>query len=173
MTTVLELLKITIPSLIVFGTVYIMLKKYFDSQIELKTLELNREFYSEKLPIKIQAYERLIVFCDRISPQSLIFRLKQKDMTVGGLRTSLLLAIQQEYEHNMAQQIYISDKLWQIISVAKGEVQNLIRKASDDLSDNAPASELIEAIEKIQGITGFAPNENAKRAIKEEVKSIL
>ncbi len=173
MTTVLELLKITIPSLIVFGTVYIMLKKYFDSEKELKTLELNREFYSEKLPVKLQAYERLIVFCDRISPQSLIYRLNQNEMTVGGLRTALLIAIQQEYEHNMAQQIYVSDKLWQIISVAKGEVQNLIRKASDDLGDNDPAMQLTEAISKLQGITGFAPNENAKAAIKQEVKLLL
>jgi len=173
MTTVLEILKITIPALIVFGTVYVMLKKYFDSQTELKHLELNREFHSEKLPIKLQAYERLIVFCDRISPQSLIFRLNQKEMTVGGLKTALLLAIQQEYEHNMAQQIYVSEKLWQIISFAKGEVQNLVRKAAEDLDANAPAIKLTEAISKLQGVTGFAPYENAKLAIKEEVKSIL
>lgn len=173
MKIVLEILKFTLPALIVFGTVYVMLKKYFDSQIEMKHLELNRALIGEKMPIKLQAYERLVLFCDRISAQSLIYRLNQSEMTAGGLKTALLLAIQQEYEHNMAQQLYVSDKLWEIITIAKDEVQNLISKAAENVSDAAPSHELVDAIRKIQGMTGYAPNENAKAAIKQEIKLIL
>jgi hypothetical protein len=170
---IIELLKITIPALIVFGTVYYMLRQYFGNQVVNKQLEIQQSQSGQILPIKLQAYERLILFCDRISPQALIYRLNQKDMTVGGLKTALLIAIQQEYEHNMAQQIYVSDKLWEIISLAKSEVQNLVYKSAEGLEDDAPSHLLSKAMANIQGAVHFAPNEKAKQAIKEEVKLML
>lgn len=170
---IVELLKITLPALIVFGTVFYMLRQYFANQLNNKHLELQQSNSGELLSIKLQAYERLILFCDRISPQALIYRLRQKDMTVGGLKSALLIAVQQEYEHNMAQQIYVSDKLWEIISIAKSEVQNLVSKAAEGLNSDEPSSLLIDNLIKIQGAVHFEPNEKAKQAIKQEVKLIL
>ncbi len=170
---ILELLKIILPALIVFATVYFMLRQYFGNQLINKQLEIQQSQSGQILPIKLQAYERLILFCDRISPQALVYRLKQNGMTVGGLRTALLIAIQQEYEHNMAQQIYVSDKLWEIIVLAKNEVQNLVVKAADGLDMDAPCSVLNDNIVKVLGAVHFEPNEKAKSAIKQEVKLIL
>ena len=169
----IEILKYTLPALIVFGTVYVMLNQHFRKELAMQNLEFQKKAIGETLPIKIQAYERLILFCDRVSPQAMIFRLNQGNMTVGGLRNSLLLAIQKEFEHNVAQQIYISDKLWEVIETAKAEAQQIVIKATEGLELNQPAEKLITNLSIVQNALPIDPMNKAKAAIKEEVQLLL
>jgi len=150
-----------------------MLNQHFRKELAMQNLEFQKKAIGETLPIKIQAYERLILFCDRVSPQAMIFRLNQGNMTVGGLRNSLLLAIQKEFEHNVAQQIYISDKLWEVIETAKAEAQQIVIKATEGLELNQPAEKLITNLSIVQNALPIDPMNKAKAAIKEEVQLLL
>ncbi|MBK7812180.1 MAG: hypothetical protein IPO62_16370 [Saprospiraceae bacterium] len=132
-----EVLKYTLPSTIVFLTVYFLLRQYFD----LEKLKFQTDRFSktqkDSLPIRLQAYERLSLFLERIRITNLIIRFPyQKDTNSKAWLHSLMLAIQQEYEHNMSMQVYVSEKLWEILSFARNESLNAILEAMNQ-SDNS------------------------------------
>ncbi len=146
LSTLLEIVKLTIPALIVFLTVYHLLKQYLESQRQMKAMELKKGQQETTLPLRLQAYERLSLFCDRISIPNLLLRWKKPGMTAAELKYSLLLAIQQEYEHNITQQVYVSDQLWQIIKIARDDAVNFISLVADSVDSTAKAEEFSEAL---------------------------
>ncbi len=85
---------------------------------------------------------------------------------------AMLITIQQEYEHNMSQQVYISEKLWEIITMAKNQMQNLVSTAAADRSISTSA-ELVQKALELQKNIGNSPINTAKRAIKKEIDIIL
>ena len=108
MTTILEILKYTLPSLVVFATSYYLLKQYISGQYELRALEVKASYSKQAIPLKLQAYERLLLFCDRISLPSLLLRLRDQNMTAGQLKNAMIISVQKEYEHNIN---YIMSKI--------------------------------------------------------------
>lgn len=173
MESILEILKYTIPGLIVFASTYYILRQYLNNQYQLKALELKSNYSLEAIPLKLQAYERLLLFCERISIPNLIMRLKTRDMTVIELKNSMVISIQKEYEHNMAQQLYASHKLWDIITLAKNDIISFVSDQASSLSsdDNADAlaSKLLSSLNQLN----TQPQDIAINAIKEEAKIIL
>lgn len=109
---VLELLKYTLPALVVALVVYVMLDKYADSNYKLRLLKLKTKNSKEYLPLKLQAYERLTLLVYRISPENIIPRVTLHGMTANDLKNALLFQIQQEFEHNITQQVYVSNGVW-------------------------------------------------------------
>ena len=167
----LEVIKYTVPALIVFLTVYYMMKKHYSNQYNLRLLEINKENKEQVMPLKLQAYERLALFCERIRPDQLIYRLNGPGMKAGELRNALLISIQKEYEHNLTQQIYISDNLWKIITLSKNELINLVGRSStsDSEESNALAEEIIQSFNQLT----INPVNQSLLAIKKEVELIL
>ena len=115
----LEIVKITVPALIVFLTVHHILKTYLDKQYQLKLLEHKQANRNTTIPMRLQAYERLSLFCERISIPSLLLRLRQKDQTTAELRLQLLLTIQHEFEYNITKHECVIEQLWQILKIAR------------------------------------------------------
>ena len=130
METVLEIIKYTLPSLIVFATSYYLLRQYLNNQYNMKALEMRSKYSQDAIPLKLQAYERLLLFCERINLHNLILRLKTSNMTNLELKNAMIISIQKEYEHNMAQQLYASQKLWDIITLAKNDTISIIGQCS-------------------------------------------
>lgn len=145
----LEIIKITVPALIVFFTVYYLMKKHLDSQLQLKSLELQQEKVMKGGPLKLQACERLSLFLERINPPNLILRIRTATMSSQDLMTAMLIAIQHEYEHNISQQIYVSDNLWEIIMLARQNVNNLVTMAAASVGENAGQNEFVDKIFQI------------------------
>jgi hypothetical protein len=138
----LELLKYCLPSLAMGGIVYLFLKHFEKNEARKlgaqQTLSLNKEI----IPIKLQAFERLTLLLERITPSNLIMRLRTPDMTSGELHQLLLFTIRQEYEHNIAQQLYISASSWQMINLAKDQIINDINQISSRIPHENSAMEL-------------------------------
>jgi len=171
--TFLEILKFSIPALIVFVTIYTIMKKYMDNQYALESLKFRQGQSQDVLPLKLQAYERLMLLCERISIPNLTYRLANKDITKEQLQTSMMIAIQQEYEHNLTQQIYVSDKLWDIINLAKDQTIQIISKASESMQAGDPPSMMVERANRLINNMNMNPLEQAKSAIKQELKQLL
>lgn len=129
LTAILEVLKYIIPALVVFVTVYYIMKSYLDNQLHIKMVDLEVKKRGDSMPIKLQTYERMTLFCERIRLIQLIMRLKTSAMSDQDLGNAMMVAIGQEYEHNVAQQIYVSDNLWKIITLAKDQNLQLIHHA--------------------------------------------
>ncbi len=170
---ILELVKLTVPALIVFLTAYYILKTYLDSQYRLQAAELRKGQLSMTLPLKLQAYERLSMLCERIAIPNLLLRIRKDGMTAGELRVALLLAIQQEYEHNITQQVYVSEQLWEIIKMARDEAVNLVALMAEKTGPRADGKELAQALFNIVNQREVMAGDKALLAIKKEASIVL
>lgn len=153
----LELLKYTIPGLVVFITAYYLLKLYLDDRLRYEMMTQRNETLKITLPLRLQAYERLTLLCDRVSVPNTLLRIRMPGMKAGELRGALMLAISQEFDHNTSQQLYVSDTLWQIITVAKNDTLNFVAHTASDLDPKADAEalvhELLKALDEKGGAT--------------------
>ena len=108
---ILEILKYTLPSVVVFLTAYFILKQVFDKQAADSQVELRAQLIKENskmlTPVRMQAYERMVLFLERIAPSHLIIRQNQPGLSTFQFQTRLIHAIREEFEHNLSQQLYI------------------------------------------------------------------
>ncbi len=169
---ILEIVKITIPALIVFFTVQQVLKQYFANQEQMQLLKMQASKQENAVPLRFQAYERLSLFCERIELGSMLLRLRQEDANAAQMRILLMAAIQQEYEHNITQQVYVSDQLWKIIQFAKDDAIQVVTKAAEAVDPRADSRQLANAIISITNQRQGSAADKALVAIKKEA-SIL
>lgn len=162
------ILGLTIPSVVVLVAVYLMFRQYFQHQMQSRLLKSKFQNAQVTLPLRLQAFERLILLCERIDLPDLVLRLKTPGTTANTLRSALLIAIQQEYEHNLTQQLYVSEELWQILMTAKTKTMDLISIAAVNLGPNASADDYAAALMQLAGEETSLPSQIAKKAIKTE-----
>ncbi|HNE50452.1 MAG TPA: hypothetical protein PKM51_03775 [Chitinophagales bacterium] len=147
---ILEILKYIIPALITLGGVYLIVRTFVEDENKRRNQELNKTLLFEQrkisLPLRLQAYERIIVFLERIHPFSLLPRVYVPNMLVPELQLELVRAIRTEYEYNLSQQMYINDDAWQMVATAKEETIKLINTFAAQLPDVADGTELNRAI---------------------------
>lgn len=141
-----ELLKYTLPALVTAATAYFLIKQYLDDRLRTEQLAQRRENNRLTLPIRLQAYERLTLLCDRVSIPQVLLRIRMPNMTMGELRGALLLSIRQEFEHNTSQQLYVSDTLWQIISLARDQGLAVVTQAAEGLDPQQPDDDYVNRL---------------------------
>lgn len=169
----LEIVKLVIPAAIVFATAYTILKTYLGKQYQLKLLETKAAIKQTTIPMKFQAYERLSLLCERISPPNLVLRIKAPGMTVDDLHMALLVAIQQEFDHNISQQVYVSDNLWKIIKHSRQNLINSISSAASGLNQSDKGQFLADKILDEYDESGDKTLDTAQMAIRREAALLL
>ena len=171
--TLLEILKLTIPGLIVFITVYFVLRQFLANQYQSRLIELKKEQQGITLPLRLQAYERLTLLCERITIPSLIIRLRKDAMMAKDLQLSLMVAIQQEFEHNLSQQLYVSPELWEIVCIAKDETVNTLNRVLIQMDENASGLDFSRELFAHLANQKVLPLDKALLAIKKEAGTFL
>jgi hypothetical protein len=170
-TKIIEVLLYTLPSLVSGLIAYFFFKEFAKSDVGLEKFKLQKEEKKKIITLRLQAYERMALFLERITPANIVFRIKAKNDNKQAYELSLLHIIETEFEHNLAQQIYISDECWSFISTAKNTTLQIIKDcANDPLVENA--DELREAIIK-KVVNKQAPSDTALAYIKSEVKTFF
>ena len=144
--SIADILFFLAPALLVFATAFFLLKRFFDNQYRLKLIEAKIQSQKDIIPLRLQAFERLIVFLERISPNNLIGRVYQPGLTVREFHLELLSNIRAEFEHNVSQQIYISNNVWNSVRVAREEIVKIINASGSSLDPNAKGAELSKEI---------------------------
>jgi hypothetical protein len=145
-----DILKITIPALIVFFTAWLILDKTIKNDQEKRRQEIILQNSRTVTPIKLQAYERIVLFLERISLESLIVRVSTSDMKATQLHSALLTTIRSEFEHNLSQQIYMSPQAWEVVRNARSGMIKIINTEAETMPVNAPAMVLSkQLLEKI------------------------
>ncbi|MES2560063.1 MAG: hypothetical protein V4590_10005 [Bacteroidota bacterium] len=143
---ILEMLKYILPATIVFLTVNFLLKNFFENEYQRRSLSLKAENVKLVTPIKLQAYERLVILMERMTPNSLIFRVTKPGISASQLKVELIQDIQSEFNHNVSQQIYVSPQTWQMVRIAKEEMINIINTSYSQLGPNSVGLDLSKAI---------------------------
>ncbi len=170
---IIEILKYTLPALIVFITAYLLIIKFVNNEREQRKLELLINNQKTVIPIKLQAYERLVLFLERVSPQSLVIRSQRPGMTNIELQNSLLKTIRLEFEHNMTQQLYVSNKSWQMVINAKENLVKTVNQNALRVKPDAPAIQLSKLILENVIDTDKDPINKAIQQLKSEISTIL
>lgn len=142
----LEILKYTIPALVVFGVSYASLRMLLQKELRIKQLELKMASIRDARPVRLQAYERIALLLERVSLNNLLHRVRKADMNVRDFQLALLSNIRSEFDHNVTQQIYLSIELWGAVKAAKEEVVSIINRTAQELPPDAPSIELSKRI---------------------------
>ena len=163
-----EIVKIILPAGIVFLTTYYLVKNFLDHESRKKTLDLKLANKTILTPIRLQAYERVVLFLERINPSSMVMR-ANKGISAPMLQGELLKTIRSEFEHNLSQQIYMSNKSWDAVIKAKEETIKLINVASSKVSSDSSGMDLAQAVINISSQLTQLPTKDAIDFIKKEI----
>ena len=173
MEILLEILKYTIPALIVFFTTFFFLRAWGKQEDKRRSHEFNMQMKDDIIPVRLQAYERIILLLERISPESILLRLNRNGMTASQLQSELISSIRQEFEHNLAQQTYISTEAWERVQTARNQIVNIINASASELKEGASGSTLGKLVlEKVMELK-TPPAQAAIAFLKQEVQDIF
>ncbi len=173
METFLDILKFTIPAAVVFITTYFVLKMLLEDNQKRRNWEHRLNNQKVITPLRLQAYERLIVFLERISPDALMLRSQTNKMSAGMLHRDMLSLINHEFEHNLSQQMYISAEAWLVVKNAKENTLKFINLVSGKIDPSTPALELSKAIVNEMIESGTTATATAIDYLKKEVQKLF
>lgn len=168
-----EIAKYVIPAAIVFFTVWVIVYKYFSSAEKIRKIDQMIENKKIIVPLRLQAYERVILFLERISPESLVMRVNTPGLTARQFQAELLSSIRAEFEHNLSQQLYISPEGWEMVKNARGMTIKLINLAGDQVNPAGPASNLSAKILDMIMAADKIPTGEAIEYLKKEVQALF
>ena len=97
MNAFVEILKILIPAGAVFAAAYFLVKRFLDNDQKRREHELKKTAQAAITPLKIQAYERIVIYLERINPNSLVIRVNKNGMSARQLHQELVSAVKSEY----------------------------------------------------------------------------
>ena len=164
----IDILQIGLPSLFLFLTTIFLVRGFLRNQNQSlnaflikeaeyrkvesnrRTIELTKANKNITMPLRMQAYERMTLFCTRLEITNMLRRSGALELTSKQLSIDLLFTVDEEYSHNIAQQLYMSEELWQIIQLAKLETVNILKNAQktceEKLGADANANDYIDTL---------------------------
>jgi hypothetical protein len=142
----IELLKIFIPAALVVYAAYLLVRTFVMRELEIKRLEIRNKSIETVLPLRLQAYERMTLFLERIHPQNLLIRVNPGNIPARDFQHMLLAEIRNEYNHNVSQQVFMSAQVWTLIRNAKEDLVVTINEAAAELNGEATSLDLSRKI---------------------------
>lgn len=167
---IIDILKIVLPALLVLLTAYLLIDKLLRSEEKRRNFELQKNGLSTITPIRLRAYERLMLVLERTTPSTLILSVAKPGMTNQELHSQLLATIRQEFSHNLSQQIYVSDEVWSYIRGTQESLLQLINTCASTCNPTESASGLAELIIQVYGTSEQTPTELAINKLKNEIR---
>ena len=170
---VIDFLVYLAPSLLVFLTAFYLVKKFLDTDQRMKYAELKRTLDNTLLPLRLQAYERIVLFLERISPNNLMVRVYVPGMTVMEFHKEIILTIRTEYEHNITQQVYVTNSAWNIVRTNRDELIKVINQSMEQCNPNASGVELSKKVFETMLQREEFPIQRAIDQVKNEAHSLF
>jgi len=178
----LEILKYTIPALVVLLSVWIVMHKLFKNEEQKRLWELKRAAQKEISPTRLRAYERLALLLERTQPEAMVMALSERleqsgtslaALSVPKMQQELLRTVRIEFDHNMSQQVYVSDEVWAKIIGARDQMGAFITTMATQLPPGGGAMEYATVLMTAYRNNGETPHQEALEALKEEARGLL
>ena len=171
---ILEILKYILPSIVVLIATFLIVNKFLVKEIERKQLAIFQQNSTATIQMRMQAYERLAIFVERMHPHSMVGRYYTQDSTAQDLQLAMVQSIRAEFEHNLSQQIYVSHEVWQTIRAVKEQEITMLNRVGASMAFGAPASEFVKALtDFVMTDDTELPTNIALEAINREAKKAL
>lgn len=166
---IFQLFAYLLPAVVTGAVAFYFFRLHTRNEEGRRRFLIHKDSQKETLPIRLQAYERMALFLERITVNNLVVRVAPKSSNKSEYENLLIKQIENEFEHNLSQQIYISDECWSIIKTAKNATIRIIRSAG--MSSTESADKLREDILN-QAMEKASPSSAALAFIKKEVSEL-
>ncbi|MCC8425420.1 hypothetical protein [Mucilaginibacter sp. UR6-11] len=169
----LDIVKYTVSGLGVVWIAFYLLKPYLDRSENMQLIELKKTISNQTLPLRLQAYERVVLFIERINPSNLLIRLNNPDYQAAELYMLIVAELRNEYQHNVTQQIYVSTNTWAIVKRLKDETLGVVNNAIKNLPETATGLELSKMILAQVNQSENNPYEIGLNLIRKELEELF
>lgn len=153
--------------------VYLFLKKQGEKELIYWQGELKKQRQEYFLPTRLEAYQRAILLMERIHPNNLVMRLNNPGLPARALQMEFIKSIREEYDHNVAQQLFISLEGWQMIKNSKEDIIKLINAAGEQMSPTSNGLDLSSKIFEMLAQLNQLPSEVTVEFLKKEFQKLL
>ena len=170
MTEFLEVLKYTLPIIVFTVAIYFILKHFSAKDAGKYKYELIAKNQKIITPLRLQSYERIILFLERIRVESLALRLQSSKMSAMQLQIMMTSTVRKEYNHNLSQQLYVSSKAWSAVRNAKEMILRTINITGTNVSPRSDAKAFSRAVMEAYSELDSTPVETAIEILKKEVQ---
>ena len=170
-TQIISYIAYLLPAIVVGLVAYYFFKGHTANEEGRRRYLIQKEAQKNIIPIRLQAYERLTLFLERIDPNKLLIRVKPYSDELQKYESLLIQNIDNEYEHNLAQQIYVSPECWNLITAAKNATMQVIRQAS--MSDKVDNSDKLREYMLNHFMGEVTPSHKAMMFVKKEVSELF
>jgi hypothetical protein len=173
MDALIEFIKILVPASVVLYAAYLLVRSFLQREVELRRLEVRGRSIETVLPNRLQAYERMTLYLERMAPQNLLVRLNTSSMPAREFHQLLLNEIRNEYNHNVSQQVYMSERVWELVKSAKEDLIVTINDAASSMTGESTSIDLSRKIfERMLG-KDADPIGHAISELKREIQQVF
>lgn len=169
-TTILNFAMSILPTLVVGYVAYYFFTNYVKNEQDRRIYQLKKDTHRDMLEYRIQALERMTLYLERIDPGRLLVRVKPYSDDKNDYEKLLIDAIEQEFEHNLTQQIYLSAECWDAIRATKNATITLIRKIN--MSDQIADADKLREVILTELLDRPAPSITGLEYIKKEAREL-
>jgi hypothetical protein len=173
MDVVLQIALIIFPAGAVLLTTIFFLRKESSQELRSMQIEMKKQRQEFFLPSRVESYQRAVLLMERIHPNSLVMRLHNPGLPARALQAEFLQAIRDEYDHNVAQQLFVSIQGWQMVKNSKEETVKIINLAGNQMSAAATGMDLSAKIFEIVAEIGQLPTEITVDYLKRELQELF
>lgn len=168
---IFQILAYCVPALITGGVAYYFFNLHIQNEDNRRNFMIRKENQKQALPLRIQAYERMALYLERIEPSKLLIRITPISSDKNEYEQLIITHIEQEFEHNLTQQIYMSEKCWMVINTAKSTLVQTIRKTN--MSDKIDSANKLREVILTDLLDKPSPTSVALAFLKNEVSELL
>lgn len=170
---VIDIFMAVIPSIVVAVVAYFLISKFLSAESKRHILDIKRESVKVTTPVRLQAFERLILLVERIDPVQVTKRIIKPGMTVGQIKMAVMNDIVNEYNHNITQQLYVSGETWEMVKKVKDDAMKLVTLSGTQINNDLDAIVFSKKILGVQDEVGILSNTEAIEFIKKEARKIF
>lgn len=169
----LEILKYTVPALVVLLATWLVMYKFYKNEDDKRMWELKKLSQKEISALRMRAYERLVLLLERTTPEHLLTDLNLNELTILQVQQRLMQTIRLEYDHNLSQQIYVTDETWSMVVMAKEQMIAFVNSIAQQMPPESTALEYAKVLITAYTSNGETANEQALRNLKNEARALL
>ena len=173
MEILIDIIKITVPALLVMLTAWLVIWYLLKNDQDKRRQDIILQNSRTVTPIKLQAYERIVLFLERISLESMLIRINSPGMSASQLHSSLLSTIRSEFEHNLSQQIYMSPQAWEVVKNARSNMIKIINTEIEKMPEKGTGMEFSKKLLETVMELDKEPTRTAIEYIKAEVGRMI
>ncbi|WP_316823182.1 hypothetical protein [Pedobacter gandavensis] len=164
---------ITVAGVLTVSAGYYLIKSDIEKYFTLRFTNAKKEDSTQLFSLRLQAHERLIVFVERINPSNLFLRLYVPGISAQELQALVLNEIRAEYQHNVTQQLYVSEIIWKVIRKLKDDTLAMVNQGVQGLPESARGMDLSRKVLQHMAEIADNPYDLTLDLIKKDIHQLL